>query len=98
MEEKNEIKIKLSTVIYLIIIVTLVVVLGVTYYFGFVADKKENVGEENVANTIENKVDEEIEKDININIGEFSVTEIKYNDILYKISLLKDNNFNISRK
>lgn len=98
MEEKEEIKVKLSTVIYLTIIVALVVALGVMYYFGFVTNKKENAGEENVANAIENKVDEEVEKDININIGEFSVTEIKYNDILYKISLLKDNNFNISRK
>ena len=41
MEEKKEIKIRLSTVIYLLIIVALVVTLGVTYYFGFVANKNE---------------------------------------------------------
>ena len=51
MEEKNTIKIKLSTVIYLFIIVLLVIVLGVVYYLGFVKDDGEfaetnNVGEE----------------------------------------------------
>ena len=41
MEEKREIKVRLSTVVYLFIILVLVVALGVVYYLGFV--KEDNV-------------------------------------------------------
>lgn len=58
MEENKEIKVRLSTVIYLLIIIALVIVLGVTYYFGFVANKSENVEDEKVINTTENIVTE----------------------------------------
>ena len=54
MEENKEIKVRLSTVICLIIIVVLVIALGGTYYFGFIANKSENVEEEKVINTAEN--------------------------------------------
>lgn len=57
MEEKKEIKIRLSTVIYLFIIVLLVVTLGVTYYFGFVSDNNdENIEDKKLTNTTENVV------------------------------------------
>ena len=44
MEEKNELKVRLSTVVYLFIIVVLVVALGVVYYLGFVkSDNSHNM-------------------------------------------------------
>lgn len=54
MENKEEIKVKLSTVIYIFIIVALIIALGITYYFGLVTDKKENIEDEKVTNTTEN--------------------------------------------
>ena len=42
MEEKREIKVSLSTVIYLFIILILVVALGVVYYLGFVKNDNAN--------------------------------------------------------
>lgn len=56
MEEKKEIKVRLSTVISMFVIFILIIAFGVTYYFGFVADKEENVGDEKVTNTTENVV------------------------------------------
>ena len=42
MEEKKEIKVRLSTVVYLFIILILVVALGVVYYLGFVKNDNAN--------------------------------------------------------
>jgi len=54
MEDKKEIRVRLSTVISMFVIFILIIALGVTYYFGFVADKNENIGDEKVTNTTEN--------------------------------------------
>lgn len=54
MENKEEIKVKLSTVIYIFIIVALIIALGITYYFGFVNDKNAHIEGETVTNTTEN--------------------------------------------
>jgi len=109
MEEKKEIKVRLSTAISMVIIFALIVALGVTYYFGFVADKKEIVGDEKVTNTTgnvatENKTDKkdvvtnDIEKDIKLNIGTFSlIDDIDNEDMLNRIDILEDNYFNIPR-
>lgn len=42
MEEKKPIKVRLSTVVYLVIILVLAIALGVVYYLGFVKDDKSN--------------------------------------------------------
>ena len=42
MEEKNEVKVRLSTVVYLFIILVLVVALGRVYYLGFIKDDNAN--------------------------------------------------------
>lgn len=63
MEEKKDIKIRLSTAISMIAIFILIVVLGVTYYFGFVANKNENT--EKVTNSVQNIAEEKaLEKTI----------------------------------
>ena len=58
MEEKKEIKVRFSTTIYLVIIFALIVALGVIYYFGFVADKNEKVGDEKITITEKNLAQE----------------------------------------
>ena len=65
MEEKKEIKVRLSTAISMVIIFVLIVALGVVYYFGFVADKKENVGDEKVTNITENVVSNVATENVN---------------------------------
>lgn len=76
MEEKKEIRIKLSTVIYLLIIVVLIISLGLTYYFGFVVDKNDNMNNEQQDNltenvlsntSTENKEEENVVEDSKIN-------------------------------
>jgi len=56
MEEKKEIKVRLSTVVFLLIILALLVALGVVYYLGFVKDDNANNvianGEETEKNNI----------------------------------------------
>ena len=42
MEEKNEIKIRLGTVVSIFIIFVLIVALGIVYYLGFIADNSSN--------------------------------------------------------
>lgn len=52
MGEKKEVKVRLSTVVYLFIILVLVVALGVVYYLGFVKNDKVNgelTGNNNIA-------------------------------------------------
>ena len=56
MEEKKEIKVRLSTAICIVIILALIVALGVTYYFGFVANKNDKVGNEKLTNITDNVV------------------------------------------
>jgi len=75
MEEKKEIKVRLSTAISMVIILILIFALGVTYYFGFVADKKESVGDEKVINTTENVVSN-VAKENETKKEEFVQTEV----------------------
>lgn len=42
MEEKKKIKVKLSTIVYLVIILVLIIALGVVYYLGFIKDNNSN--------------------------------------------------------
>ena len=52
MGERNEVKVRLSTVVCVFIILVLVVALGVVYYFGFVKNDKANgelTGNNNIA-------------------------------------------------
>lgn len=49
MEEKKVIKVRLSTVVYLFIILILVIALGVVYYLGFVRDDTNNMLENRAA-------------------------------------------------
>ena len=91
MKEKKEIKIKLSTVVYLFIIFALVIALGVVYYFGFVVDEKEKIDNNKVENevssvqkpvedeTTENKVEQEKDNknnESNVKLGKFIVNGI----------------------
>lgn len=57
MEEKREIKVRLSTVVYLFIILVLLVSLGVVYYLGFVKDDNTNnmLADEETTEINENK-------------------------------------------
>ena len=84
MEEKKEIKVRLSTVVCVFIILVLVVALGVVYYLGFVKDDNSNnaiadgeLAEKN--NNVEVNVEdrnEELEVKNNIGLNE-QVTEEK---------------------
>ena len=86
MEEKKEIKVRLSTVISMFVIFILIIALGVTYYFGFVADKNESSGEEKVTNTTENVVSNVANEDKtdkeNVNKEENVVTNKEENNKL----------------
>jgi len=57
MGEKNEVKVRLSTVVCVFIILVLVVALGVVYYFGFVANKAGDTKNDSITNITENKTE-----------------------------------------
>lgn len=60
MGEKNEVKVRLSTVVYLFIILVLVVGLGVVYYFGFVKNDNANNVIANGVVTEKNNTEKEV--------------------------------------
>lgn len=89
MGENKEIKVRLSTVVFLLIIVALVVALGVVYYLGFVKKDNSNTNNNKIANEektnveatnkiSESKVDE-IAKDL-FEKGSEKIRETQYND------------------
>lgn len=90
MGEKNEIKVKLSTVILLFIIFILIIALGITYYFGFVKNKNENKSTNIIqTNTVEkNKIQENT---IN-NENKISNTTNKFKPGKYIYSFTSENN------
>lgn len=98
MKEKKEVKVRLSTAICMIIIFILIVVLGVTYYFGFIVERKENPGDRKVTNntenvTSENKVDKENTFPNNIK----TYTENQVMDLLNSKKYIgNDGNYDIS--
>lgn len=92
MEEKKEIRVRLSTAISMVIIFALIVALGVTYYFGFVANKKENVGEEKVTNTTENIVTDNKTDKEDIKKEENKVKEDKVNNTIKNETEEKEDN------
>ena len=61
MGEKNEVKVRLSTVVYLFIILVLVVALGVVYYLGFVKNDNANNIIANGEVTETNNTEKEVE-------------------------------------
>lgn len=67
MGENKEIKVRLSTVVYLFIILVLVVALGAVYYLGFVKDDNAN-GELTEKNNI--AVNEQVTEKNNISVNE----------------------------
>lgn len=81
MGEKNEVKVRFSTVVYLFIILVLVVALGAVYYLGFVKNDKANnmiaSGEltennnENVANIKDSEKDLPKNKEVNEVVTKF---------------------------
>lgn len=75
MGEKKELKVKLSTVVFLFIILILMIALGVTYYLGFIKDKSDIKGE--ILNNNKNgKIKEESnkkEETYSINMGTYAL-------------------------
>ena len=65
MSEKNEIKIKLSTAIFMFIILVLIAALGIVYYLGFIRNNNENAEGVNEVKNTEARIEEkdDIEKD-----------------------------------
>lgn len=63
MGKKEEVKVRLSTVIYLFIIFTLVVALGIVYYFGFIDGNSENNLMSNVLDSRYTKITKELENE-----------------------------------
>ena len=81
MEEKNEVKVRFSTVVYLFIILVLVVVLGLVYYLGFVKGDNANnvISNGEVTEQLSNNQVDEIAKDL-FERGSQKIRETQYTD------------------
>lgn len=104
MEENKEIKVRLSTVIYLFIILVLVVALGVTYYLGFVKDdnsdnmisKENNIYVNEQVTETNNNIEEKVEnngneQDLNKYKGNEAINIIAKEDTRFVINEIKNN-------
>lgn len=104
MEENKEIKVRLSTVIYLFIILVLVVALGVTYYLGFVKDdnsdnmisKGNDIFVNEQVTEINNNIEEQVEnngneQDLNKYKGNEAINVIAKEDTRFVINEIKNN-------
>ncbi|MBQ3145410.1 MAG: hypothetical protein IJB90_02375 [Clostridia bacterium] len=91
MEEKKEIKVRLSTVVYLFIILVLVGALGVVYYLGFVKDDNANnmIANGEVAEKNNISVNEQV-PEVNNNVEEKE--ELKKDQKQEIINILKNTN------
>jgi len=103
-EKNNAKKITFGTYAVIVTIVFLVLLVGILAGMLIQKNQDEKVTNttENVAtvNTVdkENVVTNNSEEDIKLNKGEFLITDDNSDeDILYRIELLKNNNFNITR-
>ena len=103
MGEKNEIKVKLSTVVYLFIILVLVVALGAVYYLGFVKNDNANniFVNEQVTETDNNQKEDEIKENrfkegkysyVNAGRKEIMAQDNKFTLVLLETYIEFDNN------
>jgi len=104
MEEKGEIRLKLSKVILLVVILVLIIALGVVYYLGFVKNKNqvENMQASNVSayekqqesnkteNSNKNELMKIVSKTDELNYEEIK-EELRPDEVLYVTNVIKNN-------